>query len=538
MHFIRCLLLFVASIWCAASAVADWQYVVKPGDTLIGIADQYLQRQHDWPLLQSLNRVADPRRLKPGEHIRIPLHLLRLEAAPATVIHVRGSVKRVRGALSSDVVVGDMLRSGEELVTDADSNVSLRFADGSRLLVSERSRLVFIKLSRYRGTGMAETVIRLDEGDLENRVETQRAPAGQYRIESEALNLGVRGTRFRAEVAADGTARSGVAQGSVAASAGQASQKVVLDAGFGTLARPGEAPAAPIKLAPGPDLASLASRIEYLPVRLSWPRSPQAVRWRTQIFPVDNEDALLLDAVLDEPSTSWTDLPDGQYRLRVRAVMENGLEGLESLHDFELAARPEAPLALAPQAGQRVRGDSVTMRWAQPHGVAGYRLQLAANAEFEPVLVDLPALNEAEARIDLPPGDYFWRLASIDSKGHQGPVGPTQGFSQMLLPEGPAPGTAEVQKDATVLQWHASEPGLTWRVQVARDADFADVITDEQVSEPQFRLVSGNERVVHVRVQAIDQDGVAGPFGVPQQIDMPSDPPRWWLMVLPLLLVL
>lgn len=526
------------SCWCALGVAADWQYVVKSGDTLIGIAEQYLQRQSHWRQLQTLNQVENPKRLQPGERIRIPLHLLRVEAASATVIHVRGKAMRHLDGAMREVAVGDTLHAGEALITEADSNVSLRFVDGSRLLVAERSRLVFSRLNQYRGTGMAETVIRLDEGDVENRVERQSTPGGRYRIESQALNLGVRGTRFRAEVAQDGTARSGVFDGSVAASGGQAGRAVVLNAGFGTVARPGRSPTAPLKLAPAPDLKGLPGKIEYLPVRLSWPRSPEAVKWRAQIFPVDDENALLLDAVLDEPSTSWADLPDGHYRLRVRGVMNNGLEGLESLHDFELAARPEAPLVLAPQAGQRVRGDSANLRWARPQGVVGYRLQLAENAEFEPLLIDQDDLDTAEKRVDLPPGQYFWRLASIDASGHQGPVGPTLSFEQMLLPEGPAMADAEMQDDAFMLQWHASEPGLSWCVQLARDAEFADLIADELVTEPRYRLDAQGASVVHVRVQAIDADGVAGPFGVPQQIDMPADFPQWLLLILPALLLL
>ena len=526
------------SCWCAIGVAADWQYVVKSGDTLIGIADQYLQRQSHWRQLQTLNQVENPKRLQPGERIRIPLHLLRVEAASAIVIHVRGKATRHLDGATREVAVGDTLHAGEALITEADSNVSLRFVDGSRLLVAEHSRLVFSRLNQYRGTGMAETVIRLDEGDVENRVERQSTPGGRYRIETQALNLGVRGTRFHVEVAEDGVARSGVLDGSVAASGSQAGRPIVLGAGFGTVARPGRAPAAPLKLAPAPDLSGLPGKIEYLPVRLAWPRSAEAVKWRAQIFPIDDEDALLLDAVLDEPSTRWADLPDGHYRLRVRGVMDNGLEGLESLHDFELAARPEAPLALAPRAGQRVRGDGVTMRWARPQGVVGYRLQLADNAQFAPLLMDEADLAEAEKRLDLPPGTYFWRLASIDATGKQGPVGPTLAFEQMELPESPALSEPEMQDDAFVLQWLAGEPGLSWRVQVARDAEFNRLLADERVTEPSYSLDLQGPSVVHVRVQAIDADGVAGPFGVPQQIDMPSDFPQWLLLVLPALMLL
>ncbi|CAG9933343.1 protein of unknown function [Candidatus Nitrotoga arctica] len=49
-------------------------------------------------------------------------------------------------------------------------------------------------------TGMAQTVIELNRGNLDTHVTEQQKPSARYEIKSRALNLVVRGTRFRAHV--------------------------------------------------------------------------------------------------------------------------------------------------------------------------------------------------------------------------------------------------------------------------------------------------------------------------------------------------
>ncbi|WP_168735264.1 FecR family protein [Pseudothauera rhizosphaerae] len=520
----------------AAARAAEWSYVVRPGDTLIGIAENYLSQPARWGRLQALNEVADPFRLMPGTRLRIPVAWLRRDAAVATVIHVRGSVRRVSPEGEAPVRVGDRLGSGETLASAEDSNASLRFVDGSRLLVSEGSRITLGRMVEYGGTGMAETTIRLHGGQIDSRVQPQHRPAARYRIESEALNLGVRGTDFRVAVGADGAARGEVSSGRVLATGGR--RTVGLDAGYGTVARAGEAPAAPIALAPAPALDGLPRRVELLPLRFAWPAGEGNTGWRVRIFPEDDGDALLADEVSSTPSVQYGDLPDGRYRLLVRAVAGNGLEGLDGEHRFEIAARPEPPLMTAPAAGAVLRGGEATLRWARPLGIGAFRLQVADDPAFSPPLrVDLAIDADTRHTVHLPAGDFHWRIASVMPDGRAGPFGLPQPFSVRPLPEGPDVGAPEEDGEGVLLRWHAGEPDLSFRVQVARDAAFGEPLADERVAEPQFRLPRGGGGTYFVRVQAIDGNGNAGPFGRPQQIDFPAPGP-WPLLLVVLLIAL
>ncbi|MBU4433885.1 MAG: LysM peptidoglycan-binding domain-containing protein, partial [Alphaproteobacteria bacterium] len=52
-------------------------YVVKPGDTLIGLASVYLNRPGDYLQVQRANQIARPRALRIGSTLRIDPNLLK-----------------------------------------------------------------------------------------------------------------------------------------------------------------------------------------------------------------------------------------------------------------------------------------------------------------------------------------------------------------------------------------------------------------------------------------------------------------------------
>ncbi|GBL47406.1 hypothetical protein SFMTTN_3245 [Sulfuriferula multivorans] len=66
-----CLLIgfILAQLGMPALAAGEvWVYGVKPGDTLIGVATAYLTHPNDWPKLQILNKISNPKRLVPGSN--------------------------------------------------------------------------------------------------------------------------------------------------------------------------------------------------------------------------------------------------------------------------------------------------------------------------------------------------------------------------------------------------------------------------------------------------------------------------------------
>lgn len=216
----------------SASAERMYSHTAAQGDTLLGLASRYLSKVSDWPVVAKLNGIADPRRIPVGTTVRIPVSLMRREAAPAVIAALSGKVDvgAAPAALNASVKEGDAIRTGD------DGFVTLRMADGSTLTLQSRSALKLKTARQLVNTGgIGDTQVRLDSGRLETRVARQRGPAARYEIETPTSNLGVRGTVFRA--ASDGGSRSQteVTEGRVAAvsSDPKFAKEVGVDAGFG-----------------------------------------------------------------------------------------------------------------------------------------------------------------------------------------------------------------------------------------------------------------------------------------------------------------
>ena len=527
---------------CGGAAVAsdDWVYSVKPGDTLLGVAQDYLARPDDWMRLQRLNHVEDPRHLMPGTRIRVPVALLRHDAAVAEVIDVRGAVVEERpGAASHELKLGDRLAGGATVRTGADAIVSIRFVDGSRLLVTPNSALSLSKLVTLGKSGMAQTVMELEHGSVENKVAHQQLPAAQYELHSRALNLAVRGTEFRARVDdSGGVSGIGEVLEGVVHAQGVQGTPVDVGAGYGTTASPGGAPGKPQRLPEPPDLSGNAQRVEAVPLRFSWPAAPSVRGYHAQVFSDRSFEHLLLDGVFPlqgaVAGAKWADLPDGHYVLRVRAVLANGLEGLNADQDFVLKARPEPPAVIGPLDGAKSYGTDASLRWSRSLNAQTYRVQVSDQPDFARLLVDAKALPDTELKTPLVPGPYYWRVASIVGDDDQGPFGDAQAFTQRAVPESPQLDAPAIDDKQMVFKWKASAPGSHYQVQLARGTDFKDLCEDQSVASNEVRLDRPASGTYYLRIKTVDADGFEGPFGASQRVDVPAPKP-WWLLLIPLL---
>lgn len=511
------------------AAGAHWAHITRPGDTLIGLADDYLLKPGQWPVLQELNRVDNPRRLQPGQPLLIPVDMMKAVPIGAEVLMVNGDARvRSRQGDEAPVSAGSRLRIGDTLRVGAGSNLTLRFPDGSRLLVLEQSTLTLSKAVRLGKSDTYRIQIDLSEGSVDSRVTPLKQRPGQYEVRTPALRMAVRGTEFRASVGAtQQLTRGEVLAGQVKMSG--AGRERVLGKGFGTLAAPGEAPRASRPLPAAPDLRALPARLERLPLRFAWPPAAAAQRFRAQVF--DAADALVLDGVFGEAGAKWASLGDGDYTLRVRAIGADGLEGVNASHRFTLAAQPEPPFASTPR--DKGHGDSTRFSWSDAAGVVAYHFQLADDAEFSQLLLDLPALAATETTQPVALGPHFWRVASIDARGRQGPFGDVQRFEQKPMPASPQ-ASSEIGDDKLTFRWQAGEPGQKYLLQLAKAADFSEIVFEQETGQAVIELARPDGGDYFMRVKAIDADGFAGPFGTTQRIAVPSRFP-WWL--LPLLLV-
>jgi hypothetical protein len=520
----------------------DLLHRIVPGDTLIALARRHLDLPHGWRGLQRVNAVADPRRLRPGGTLRLPAAWLKAEPARAEAVHVRGEVTVERGTAGAQpVLAGAWLQVGDLLRAGPDSSLTLRFADGSRLLLRPDSTLRLSTLRQRPGSAAAETGLRLDQGSADSRVAplpaaAAAAAARRYEITTPTLHLGVRGTEFRTRVDPEaGTTHLEVIEGTVAAASGRAEQR--LAAGQGAVAAAGARPLTAAALAPPPDLSGVPQRVERVPLRLAWLPRDGVAGWRAQVVDPLHPDRLLLDGRFDGPAARWSDLPDGHYQLRVRAIGAAGLEGLDAQCPFVLKARPFPPFTTQPRAGASLRGDSAQFAWTRAEGIERYRLQLAridpgadaAAADFGAPLADHPNLATATHDEALPPGRYAWRIASVRADGDQGPFGDAQPFTLRPLPAAPTLQEPRVDADALVLRWPAGEPGARYELQLAAEPSFSASLHSVETREPEAVLPRPAPGRYFVRVRSIDADGMAGPYGGAQQVNVPHS--RWWWLL-------
>jgi hypothetical protein len=533
-----------------AQAADDlWPYQVTPGDTLIGIRDRMLVPGADWQALQRINRVPNPRQLVPGSTLQIPFKLLRQQPLKAEAVHTQGDVQVERaGAPTQPLLGGQLLAAGDVVRTGAQSSAVLRFADGSRVMMRPDSVLKIERTVKLGNSEVIETQLRLETGSADTRVpkslDPQKAP--RFEIRTPLVNLGVRGTEFRTTAGATQSSVE-VLEGAVAGSAAvstssnpSANAAQAVKAGFGTRALPAGVEA-PRQLLAAPDLTALPARVERLPVKLPWAAASGAAAYRAQVFSTDAAQALLLSGVFADTSARWADdLPDGRYELRVRAIDGAGLEGLDATAPFTLKARPEPPFYTRPPTSQRETDEAPLFTWTRNAAAARYRLQIADTPDFKAPRFDQTDLTVNELRVPLPVGTHHWRVASIrDNAGvaDVGPWGEALALTRVAPPPAPVPQAPQSTSDGVLLSW-GQGGAARFQVQVARDADFKQLLREEAVDTAQWLLRQPEPGRYFVRVRALDASGFAGPYGQAQQVDVARPTPWWWLLVPALVLLL
>ncbi len=511
----------------AAHAADDYQHVMRPGETLIGIGRDMLENPRDWTRLQRLNKVANPRLLRPGTVLRIPLTLLRREPVTARVTSVRGDVS----AGGKPLTVGGTVERGSQLTTGTQSFATVELVDGSRLVLQPSSRLKVEEMSRYRNSTLPETRLRLEAGRIESVVTRMSAPRPQYVVVTPTATIGVRGTQFR--VGADDTgaaSRTEVTDGAVGVLDGQGRGKPAsVPAGYGLVAEAGGKLSAPVALLPAPELAGLPKLQERTIVRLAVPSISGASAYRFQVGTDAEMRNVLAESIGAKPEAKFAELADGGYTLRVRGIDARGLEGRDADFAFTLKARPEPPFAVSPVAGTKLRGESAELKWSANAEAARYRIQLASDAKFANPVTDVDGVDGTVIMPaqKLAPGDYYWRARSLRANGEPGPWGDAQRFTLKPLPADPEP--PQVSDDKIAFAW-SGEPGQTFLFQFARDAKFADLLVEQRLDRPLTTLPRPEGGTYFMRVRATDPDGFVGPFTSPQRIEVPTQWQPWWML--------
>lgn len=520
----------------ATAHAQEWLYTVRPGDNLWNITADYLTSMHYWSRLQALNSVADPEHLPPGMKLRIPVLWLKRQPTTAQVLTVQGKADVTVAATEETVSArsGLALQSGDEIRTGPDGNVTLEFGDGSRLLLQADSLLVMDTLSAYGTTNMVDTRLRLQQGRADSHVTPRQNPLVRYEIQTPAASSAVRGTRYRLGMdAVNAVARAEVLEGTVAVAGARKTRTVAT--GFGAVAEAGQPPAPPVRLLTAPAVTELPPVVTRVPIQLGFPALPGAVAYRTQIAPDEKFETVLFDGVSQPPQVRGPDLPDGDYVLRLRGIDARGLEGHDAYHRFRLHARPEPPFLVRPGHQTTVPEKAPTFEWTEAQNAVAYHVQLAEDERFTKLLLDLPDYSNSRLTPEQPlePRWYYWRVATRNRAGAEGPFSDPQRFRLQPTPKVKPP---EAVEGTLIFRWSAGLPGQQYQVQLAKDSNFENIIVDRQVAEPEMAIAWPASGFHYLRMRTVDADGYVAPYGPVQRIDIP--PQSYWPYVIVLGLIL
>lgn len=329
--------LLVLGLMTSAWGSEYWQYTLRPGDTLWNICQRFTQQpQTCWRQLADHNNLNDPHSIQPGQGVQIPVDWLEEKPVPATLHAVRGQVRLYPAAGGDPRVVenGDSVAFGDALETGAGGSARLLFADQSRVVIKPDSFLVVTRYQRFLDRKGEPTELHLERGGIRNRVTPRNDQAPRFKVYTPGAAAAVRGTDYYLRVDGEQTTRNEVIKGQVDVSASGASQEVA--GGFATLAEKEQPPLKPMPLldAPAVEVTTKAQSVSAV-----WPSQARAQAYWLEVYQTGDDSLVQQQRVTTD---HWqTKLPEGQYRLLVRAADSHGLRGHEAWRDLTVRPAPE-----------------------------------------------------------------------------------------------------------------------------------------------------------------------------------------------------
>jgi hypothetical protein len=328
-----------------AGDTVGW-YIVRAGDTLIGITNHYLGSPSLWTENFRLNpQIRDPKHLMPGSRIRVIVSR-QLPKRNALVDRV---AQRVDAKPDPEPWTtahqGDLLKENDGVRTYEKSSADLKFDDGSHLTMTENS-LLFLKEMRAVQRGPTSETIEIIDGQADLSIHPQKKAKAQLNVVNVVIGStsikhsasGDRPVATRSRKASDARAQVMVYGGSsVVSSAGK---NVDVAAGMGTQVEQGKPPEPPQKLLPAPAMAEPAAEAT-LHSGFGWKSVPGAATYTIEVFR-DAGATQLVERATGLRETSWrpSALPYGDFYWRATAVSGTGLDGFPAkLVHFRSAAR-------------------------------------------------------------------------------------------------------------------------------------------------------------------------------------------------------
>lgn len=532
-HYANYILALFACLFGQMAAYAqDWNYTVRPGDTLWGISERFLiDGTAKAPDLQAHNTIANPYQIPPGTRIKVPVKWLEQQPVPAQALVVQGEVMRTpTGGTPARLNNGDELNAGDLIRTGDGASITIQFADDSSTVVRPNSELTLDVLSVFQGTGMVNTTMRLHGGRVDNNVPKRAQRQSRFRIITPSAIAAVRGTGFRVGYDTEvKTALSEVVDGEVGF--GNATANRGIARGFGVTAEEGQPPSQPIRLLDAPNLGDVDANFTRKRMAFAWVPVTGAIAYQVQILA---GELLVLDERVATPAFDRDAIANGSYTLAVRAIDNNGLEGLEAQREISVDAHPFPPVLDNPVADAVLR-EPPEFRWTPGEQAGVVRIQVARDDTFSDIILDesVEQGTRLTAPASMPGGTLFWRASTVAERA--GRFSEAQRFEFIRVPGVPEPSVRHFKDNRLWIDWAPIDAALHYELELAHDQAFTNVVAKSALSKSQFVLEFVEAGSYYYRVRSVGDKRESSAFSPTQSVRIEPEisDPLWQLKTPP-----
>ncbi|MBF5003184.1 FecR domain-containing protein [Diaphorobacter caeni] len=497
------------------------EHQVRQGDTLERLSTDFYGNTKLWAELQKYNRVSNPRHLQPGSILRIPVKFLPMQSAEVSFVQGQASVTTQPGEQATELKAGQKLNEGAEIKVAPDSFVTVKLADGSLIRIQAQSDVQLQQLRRKGRAGSLQSVLEMQKGSVNATVGTEPDPTRKFEVRTPRATTSVRGTTFDVSLTDSGSALSSVTQGTVAVQGSDKAGAAMINEGQGVAVSSDGQLGQAQTLLPSPDLSKLPDTMEdsnFLSLQLD--PVQQASAYQVQVARDESMSEVLRSGTFTTAQVRMKLVDDGDYYVLARAIDGQQLPGMPAKRKLKVKTQPPPPLYQQPAPGGTTSRTSGSLQCTPVSGVQTYRIQVATDAAgFAQPLLDQKNTGDCSALLSsLPVGSYLWRAASIrqlaDGTPDQGPFAKPQAFKLANNPATPDLSALNSPEDnpGLHLQW-SGEADQTYRLQLARTEDFAEILTDEKLDKPMWDSTDVKPGAYYVRIKTHDTaTGLESPF--------------------------
>lgn len=494
-----------------SAAVPEWIYTLRPGDTFPAVARELLASGYSATRLLQYNGLQSGNMVQEGDSIRLPLNWLKRQPEPARTVSVSGSVQLISGidGRKQPLREDSLVRVGDEILSGSGS-ATVELADGSEIRISPNSRLIFNRLTQYGKSGMVDTRLRLDQGEVHTRVKPVIEGGARFEIETPSAVAAVRGTAFALQTSGRGTNLQ-VTKGVVDFGAPGKTRRI--PAGYSaSVSTSSGAGLAIHRLPPAPAIEPITTPITRFPAELRWKQSPSP-EYRLDIF--ETESGRWVESRKLRGNTFDISLLDnGDYELQLAGLDSRGIAGMPAVMPLEVALQARAATLVLPEDGATANDDMPEFRWSMNGSNEVARVEIAEDMDFRSPITtsEWAPENSALPAKPLGPGQYYWRVVTEAGGNSVASTAPRKLVVNGSLPPVRIISVNYVDSQVRVF-WSKVDTASEYRLQLSEEPSFQSIIKEATLPDTTaaLRLIPG--RRYFVRLKALSEGPLTSRWG-------------------------